>query len=113
MPKLEMFEQAMCCETGICGPSFDKNLILIANVFEEFKKSDDVNAHRYNLAQQPQAFVENGTAIDLIHKKGKKILPITIVDGEVKKTGEYPSLEEFSTWSGLELAETEKDQLQN
>lgn len=101
MTKLELFEPAMCCETGICGPSFDKNLILIANVFEQMKSSKEVEAFRYNLSQAPQAFVENGQAIQLIHQKGKKVLPITFLDGQVVKTGAYPTLAEFEQYTGL------------
>lgn len=111
MVKIEMYEQAMCCETGICGPSFDKELIVIANVFQHLAKSDKVEAARYNLAQSPKAFADNGTALELIHKNGKKVLPITIVDGEVKKTGEYPSLTEFSEWSGVDVSSAKRDQV--
>ena len=49
--------------------------------------------------------MDNGTAIDLIHKNGKKILPITLIDGEVVKTGAYPSVEEFQEFSGVDLSD--------
>ncbi|MBG9986919.1 arsenite efflux transporter metallochaperone ArsD [Facklamia sp. DSM 111018] len=109
--KLELFEPAMCCETGICGPSFDKNLIEIANIFNQLKSSESVQANRYNLSQSPQAFVENGVAIDLIHKNGKKILPITIVNGEVVKTGAYPSPKEFQEYTGINFSNMSHENL--
>ncbi len=37
----------------------------------------------------------NKTVADLLHKNGKKVLPITIVDGSVFKTGSYPSYDEL------------------
>ena len=50
---------------------------------------------RYNLAQQPNEFMSNSLVSDLLRKNGKKILPVTIVNGEVFKTGGYPSYEEM------------------
>ncbi|EHE8520243.1 arsenic metallochaperone ArsD family protein [Enterococcus faecalis] len=37
----------------------------------------------------------------LIDKNGISVLPITIVDGEVKKFGAYPSLKEFENFTGV------------
>ncbi|KAA9300526.1 MULTISPECIES: arsenite efflux transporter metallochaperone ArsD [Aerococcus] len=103
MKRIELYEPAMCCQTGICGPSVDPQLLEVSGIYERINNSDTCEAVRYNLAQNPQAFVDNGTAIQLIHKNGKKILPITLVDGEIVKTGDYPSREEFREYTGIEL----------
>ena len=29
MKKLELFEPAMCCSTGVCGPSVDEELLMV------------------------------------------------------------------------------------
>ncbi len=104
MKTLEMYEPAMCCQTGICGPTVDPQLLEISGIYDHINKSGITEAKRYNLAQDTQAFVDNGTAIDLIHKNGKKILPITMVDGEVVKTGAYLTKEEFQKYSGVDLS---------
>ena len=109
--KLELFEPAMCCETGICGPSFDRELIVIANIMQQLKDHPDIEVGRYNLAQHTQAFVENQTAIQLIHKEGKKVLPITIVDGQVVKTGAYPSPEEFTSYTKVDFSQIDHEHL--
>lgn len=106
MKNLEMYEPAMCCQTGVCGPSVDPQLLEISGIYDRINKSENCQAKRYNLGQNPQAFVENGTAIKLIHKNGKKVLPITMVDGKVVKTGAYPTVEEFQKFSGVNLSET-------
>lgn len=109
--KLELFEPAMCCETGICGPSFDRELIVIANIMQKLKDSPEVEVGRYNLAQNPQAFVDNQTAIKMIHKEGKKVLPITMIDGEVVKTGAYPSPQEFTDYTKIDFSQIEHEEI--
>lgn len=57
---------------------------------------------RFNLAQQPKKFMANKTVADLLHKNGKKVLPITFVNGAVFKTEEYPTYEELCAALGIE-----------
>ena len=40
MKKLELFEPAMCCSTGVCGPSVDEELLMVTSVFETFEGID-------------------------------------------------------------------------
>ena len=62
-----------------------------------------MNLHsRFNLAQQPKEFTENRTVADLLHKSGKKALPVTLVNGEAFRTGTYPSYEELCNKLGIE-----------
>ena len=42
--KLELFEEALCCSTGVCGPSVDENLLRITGIFESLKKINQVEA---------------------------------------------------------------------
>lgn len=32
MKKMKIFDPAMCCPTGVCGPSVDKNLLRVATL---------------------------------------------------------------------------------
>lgn len=102
MKKMTIYDPAMCCPTGICGPSVDKNLLRVATVIKRLEKKG-VAVQRYNLSSDPQAFVENQKVNELLMKEGPDILPITIVDGEVVKTKEYPTNEEFCKF--LEIPE--------
>lgn len=38
MKKLEIFDPAMCCSTGVCGPSVDPNLMRIATIINALKE---------------------------------------------------------------------------
>lgn len=99
--KIEIYDPPMCCSSGLCGPSIDPVLVKVNDAILSLKKQG-VEVERYNLAHQPKAFMASKTTADLIHKNGKKILPITILNGEVFKTGEYPSYEELCGALGIE-----------
>lgn len=103
MTKLELFERALCCPTGVCGPSVDEDLLMITSVFESLKNIENVEAIRYNLANNPDVFAGREEVIGAIHKNGKKALPITILDGGIVKTGEYPSKDEISELVHVDL----------
>ena len=92
--KIEIYDPAMCCSSGMCGPSIDPVLVKMNEAALALKKQG-VEVTRFNLAQQPKEFMANRTVSDLLHKNGKKILPITVVNGEVIRTGEYLSYEDL------------------
>ena len=94
MKKMMIYDPAMCCSTGVCGPSVDKNLLRMATTVSSLNKKG-VKVERHNLSDNPQAFIDNREVNKLLNEKGVDVLPITIVDGEVVKTGEYPTDEEF------------------
>lgn len=95
MKKIEIFETAMCCSTGVCGPSVDSELLRITNLMDSLKNNKEIKAFRYNLTSNPQVFVVNKTILNLLQSKGNEILPVTMVDGTVIKTGDYPTMSEF------------------
>jgi hypothetical protein len=78
----------------MCGPSIDPALVKMNDAVLSLKKQG-VEVERYNLAQQPKDFMDNKTIAALLHKGGKKILPVVILNGEVFKTGAYPSYEDL------------------
>jgi len=92
--KVEIYDPPMCCSSGVCGPSIDPVLVKMNDAILALKKQGVV-VERYNLAQQIKAFTANKTIADLLHGNGKKILPITLVNSQVFKTGAYPSYEEL------------------
>ena len=94
MKKMVIFDPAMCCSTGVCGPSVDKNLLRVSTVLIRLEKKG-VKVERHNLSNNPKIFVDNKMVNKLLVDEGIDVLPITIVDGEVVKTKEYPTNEEF------------------
>lgn len=102
MSKMEIYDPAMCCSTGVCGPSVNPELIRVAAVIENLKKNG-VEVKRYNLSSNPQAFLNNAVINRELNTKSAKILPITIVDEKIVKEAGYPTNEEFSAYLGVNL----------
>jgi len=99
--KVEIYDPAMCCSSGLCGPALDPVLVKMNDAVMALKKQG-VQVQRYNLAQQIKEFMTNKIVADLLSKNGKKILPIIIVNGKVFRTGQYPSYEDLCRALGIE-----------
>ncbi|OOM76710.1 arsenite efflux transporter metallochaperone ArsD [Clostridium sp. BL-8] len=100
MKKMIIFDPAMCCSTGVCGPSVDKELLRVATVLNTLKNKGIV-IERYNLTSNPQIFVSNKIINKILNTKGVEALPIIMVDGVVVKEGKYPTNEEFCSLLGI------------
>lgn len=94
MKKLQIYEPAMCCSTGLCGVGVDPELLRISTVLSTLDKND-VKVDRFNLSNSPQEFIKNKDVNLLIKSKGMDVLPLTVLDGEIVITGRYPTNEEF------------------
>ena len=58
---VEVYDPAMCCPTGLCGPGVDPALLTIARDLRWLDKQG-VTVHRFGLAQEPDAFASNSPA---------------------------------------------------
>lgn len=107
MKKVEIFDPAMCCSTGVCGPSVDPELTRVASaVYSLEQKKFDVI--RYNLANDPGAFTDNKEVNQVLHEKGADALPVTLLDNVVMKIGHYPTNEELAEWFDVKSDELEQ-----
>jgi hypothetical protein len=109
MERIQIFEPAMCCSTGVCGPSVDQDLIRITGAVGNLRKNG-FNISRFNLTSDPAAFVQNQVVHNLLENEGMDVLPITIADGTVVKKGTYPTNQELADWSGVSIDEISKKQ---
>ena len=89
--ELIVFEGAMCCPTGVCGPNVDKALIefneTLKKLGEEYK---DLKITRASMSFNVQLFMQTPEIRDLVRTNGPSILPITVIDGKVVKKQQYP-----------------------
>ncbi|AEG60362.1 arsenite efflux transporter metallochaperone ArsD [Desulforamulus ruminis] len=109
MKKVEIFDPAMCCSTGVCGPSIDPELLRVATVINSLKEKG-IEIKRHGLSSEPQDFIMTKVINDLLQKEGAEVLPVTLVDGEVAKTKEYPRNEELAEWLGIEIKTKQSEQ---
>ena len=103
MKKLEVFDPAMCCSTGVCGVDVDPVLAQFAADLK-WLGEQAVSVHRYNLGQEPQAFAANPAVIKEM-EAGMDRLPILAVDGHIVLTGMYPTRQQLMQKLGLSATE--------
>lgn len=99
MRTIQIYDRPMCCSTGVCGPQVDPVLPRFAADLDLLKQAGHV-VERFNLAQQPQAFIQNTDIHSLISTQGTDVLPVVVVDGRVVSRGIYPSREMLQMWAG-------------
>jgi hypothetical protein len=104
MTKLQIFDPAMCCTTGVCGPSVDPVLPRFA-ADVEWLKNKGVEVERFNLAQQVAAFTSNPTVKSTLNAKGTKCLPLLLVNEEIVAEGAYPTRKNLAQFTGVPYEE--------
>jgi len=101
MPQLQVFDPAMCCSTGVCGPAVDPVLARFASDLA-WLEAQGVSVERFNLGQQPEWFA--GQPLVLAELQGDpEVLPLILVDGAVVSRRDYPTRRQLASWVGLEL----------
>lgn len=93
-PRIKIYDPPMCCPTGLCGPTVDPVLLDINEAIIAIK-SNGITVERYSLSSQPQAFLSNPEVLRMVRERQMAVLPITLVDGKISKTGKYPTLQEM------------------
>jgi hypothetical protein len=96
---LRVFDPAMCCSTGVCGPSVDPELARFAADVDWLQKQG-VIVERFNLSQQPGAFVETPAVKEAL-ARGTEVLPLVLVGDRIAVEGAYPSRETLAALAGV------------
>jgi hypothetical protein len=100
MKKIQVFDPALCCSTGVCGVDVDQALVdFSADV--AWAQSQGAQIERFNLSQQPMEFAQNATVKGFLERSGVEALPLVLVDGEVALAGRYPNRSELARWAGV------------
>jgi hypothetical protein len=96
MTELKLYEEAMCCSTGVCGPDPDDELVEVSAALDQLEEAyDDVEVSRANMQHNIDEFLETQHIYDLVEEHGPSILPITAVDGEIVAKSEYLDYDEL------------------
>ncbi len=103
MKSIQVYDKPMCCSTGVCGPKVDPVLPRFAADLA-WLKSQGHQVVRFNLAQQPAAFVQNPEVQQLLATQGTSCLPLIAVDGRIVSHREYPSRDTLAKWVSSEVA---------
>ncbi len=96
---IRVFDPAMCCSTGVCGPSVDPELARFAADVEWLQKQG-VAVERFNLSQQPGAFASTPAVKEAL-ARGTEVLPLVLVGDRIAVEGAYPSRETLAALAGV------------
>lgn len=91
---VHVFDPAMCCDTGVCGPTVDPALLAAARDLR-WLSARGVQVSRHNLGQEPLAFVHFAPVQQLLAERGVDALPATWVNDTLFRTGRHATREEL------------------
>ena len=102
---LQVFDPAMCCSTGVCGPGVDPALVQFASDLE-WLKTQGIIVQRHGLSQNPGAFMAAEAVRIALAEKGEGALPMLLHNGKIMTTGRYPERKELAGWLNLDVGVT-------
>ncbi|MBL8742061.1 MAG: arsenite efflux transporter metallochaperone ArsD [Myxococcales bacterium] len=102
---IRVFDPAMCCSTGVCGPSIDPELARFAADLD-WLAQQGVSVQRFNLSQDPGAFAETSVVKEAL-ARGTEVLPLVLVGDRIAVEGSYPSRETLAALAGVVVKRAE------
>ena len=95
--ELIIYEGAMCCSTGVCGPEPDKRLIEFSETVKKLQATynGQLRIIRASLTFNTLMFTANKEVFQLVRENGQEILPITTINGEIIARQKYLKFEEL------------------
>lgn len=105
MKTIRIFDPALCCSSGVCGPSVDPELVRV-NADLEWLKKQGIKVTRFNLAQQPAEFAADEQVKNRLQSSGSEALPFSFLDDALIAAGFYPTREQWAGLCGLKAEET-------
>ena len=100
---LRVYDPAMCCSTGVCGPTVDPELARFAADLD-WLKGQEVEVLRFNLAQQPGEFATAPQVKEALAQRGESSLPLILVGDSIVSSGIYPTRKQLATMAGRQSA---------
>jgi hypothetical protein len=95
--ELTIYEGAMCCATGVCGPEPDRELIEFNETLKRLANeySGNLKIMRASLVFNSLMFFANPEIARLVKENGPGILPITTLNGSIVARQKYMTYNEI------------------
>jgi len=92
-----VYEGAMCCATGVCGPEPDRELMEFNETLKRLTSEYNGNLRlmRASLVFNSLLFFANAEIARLLKENGPAILPITTVNGTIVARQKYMTYEQI------------------
>ncbi|WP_277540086.1 arsenite efflux transporter metallochaperone ArsD [Haloarcula laminariae] len=97
MTEITLYEEAMCCSTGVCGPDPDDELVEVSAALDQLEDEFDVEVTRANMQHNIDQFLNTQRIYDMVQEDGPSVLPITVVDGDIVAKSEYLGYDELAS----------------
>lgn len=97
---VQIFDPAMCCPSGVCGPAVDPKFPRFAADLD-WLAARGVFVERFNLSQQPEPFAANEQVKRALQAEGTGCLPLILVNGVIVSKGVYPERNQLACWVGI------------
>ena len=83
--ELIVYEGAMCCSTGVCGPEPDQELIAFSETMKRLQNEygERLTIMRASLTFNSLVFMAHPEIARLVKENGPEVLPITTINGEI------------------------------
>lgn len=95
--ELIIYEGAMCCSTGVCGPEPDQNLIAFNETLKRLQSEygKKLTIMRASLTFNSLIFLSHPEIARQVKEGGPEVLPITTINGEIIAGKKYLLYEEL------------------
>ncbi|RRD44390.1 arsenite efflux transporter metallochaperone ArsD [Buchananella hordeovulneris] len=103
MAKIDIFDPAMCCSSGVCGENVDQEVVDAAAAVSAARK-EGLDVVWHNLASAPLDFASTPVVRDLLESEGADSLPVVVINGEIVLKGVYPTLAQLRAWARRDSA---------
>lgn len=110
MTKIEIFDPAMCCSSGVCGEDVNQEVVDAAAAVSAARK-EGLDVVRHNLASAPLDFASTPVVRELLESEGAGFLPVVVIDGEIVLKGVYPTLTQLRAWARRDSVGTSDSQV--
>ena len=89
--ELIIYEGAMCCSTGLCGPEPDQDLIAFSETLKRLQSEygEKLTIMRASLTFNSLVFLSHPEIARLVKENGPEVLPITTLNGEIIARQKY------------------------
>jgi len=89
--ELIIYEGAMCCSTGVCGPEPDRDLIELSETLKRLQNEygEGLSILRASLTFNSFIFMAHPEIVRLVKENGPAVLPITTINGEIIARQKY------------------------
>lgn len=105
MSKVQVFDQPLCCSSGVCGPEVDPALVTFASDLQ-WLEQQGIQVQRINPAHQPDLFSSSEHVRQELQQHGSDCLPLIVINEVVVSRGAFPSRYQLASWAGVPVIKT-------